>query len=293
MDKFEHLLVMISVCFTYELLDLFYSLPGPMCGYLIATINHRNVLLIGTPTVTLGLMIIGLTSNHRLFYLAYSLVGKVSANLSRVVFFYGSYSCSWFRAVRTSDVSILVLILTASSDMAVCQCVFGDACWPPSVIVCSVPCILGPSLCLEAAKQVLAAFDVTSIYGFRNRNHQQILYQLPVLHGYCMCFCLGLGVCFTFIPCLVTTSYYFHARRATAVGITACGTGVGTFYFPPLVRYLFDNLAYTEAISCVAGLYLQICVPIMFLRPESSWWVDHVSNVRLNYTLGILSTVAE
>ena len=48
----------------------------------------------------------------------------------------------------------------------------------------------------------------------------------------------GLSVCY--VSAVVIVAYYFERRRSLATGISVCGTGAGTFIFPPLVELLLQ-----------------------------------------------------
>ena len=82
---------------------------------------------------------------------------------------------------------------------------------------------------------------------------------------------LGVGYNFSFMPVLVGVSAYFDVKRPIALGIATAGAGIGTFYSAPLIRFLFDNLTYQETLTILGAISLQMCVPAMFIRPESYW----------------------
>ena len=49
------------------------------------------------------------------------------------------------------------------------------------------------------------------------------------------------------IPAMLVSAQYFDKQRASALGITACGSGVGTLTLPYIIRYLYDNYDYKGA----------------------------------------------
>lgn len=51
------------------------------------------------------------------------------------------------------------------------------------------------------------------------------------------------------------------------MGISYCGSGVGTFAIPPLVRLLFETYSWKGSLFVVAGLLLNCCVSSSLYRP--------------------------
>ncbi|XP_067951047.1 monocarboxylate transporter 12-B-like isoform X2 [Watersipora subatra] len=84
-------------------------------------------------------------------------------------------------------------------------------------------------------------------------------------------FLMGIGLNYSFIGAVVSTSAYFEAKRPTAVGLMSAGGGVGTFCIPLLARLLFDRLSYQEAVVFIGAIVLQACVPVMLIRPKAYW----------------------
>ena len=50
-----------------------------------------------------------------------------------------------------------------------------------------------------------------------------------------------------FIPAMLVSAQYFDKQRASALGITACGSGVGTLILPYVIRSFYDNYDYQGA----------------------------------------------
>ena len=70
-----------------------------------------------------------------------------------------------------------------------------------------------------------------------------------------------------YLPSIVSVGYYFERRRAVATGIAVCGSGIGTFIFAPLTKYLLDELDWKNALFVLAGIIFNGCVCGMLMRP--------------------------
>lgn len=51
----------------------------------------------------------------------------------------------------------------------------------------------------------------------------------------------GLGLALCYVTSIVIVAYYFEKKRSLATGLAACGTGIGTFIFPPFTIYLLER----------------------------------------------------
>ena len=78
---------------------------------------------------------------------------------------------------------------------------------------------------------------------------------------------------YMFFSCIVAVTMYFEKQRSTAIGIASAGAGIGTFYMPPLVRLMFDRLSYQQCTYIICAIVIQMCVPAMFIKPLSYWYV--------------------
>lgn len=70
-----------------------------------------------------------------------------------------------------------------------------------------------------------------------------------------------------YIPALLIVGFYFEQRRALANGIANSGSGVGTFLYAPLCRYLQDMYTWRGALLILAGLLLNCLVCAALFRP--------------------------
>ena len=69
------------------------------------------------------------------------------------------------------------------------------------------------------------------------------------------------------MPSVVVVNQYFEKRRSFAIGLSVCGSGVGTFVMPTLVRYLLDQYGWRGTLLIVAGMMLNCCPFSCAFRP--------------------------
>lgn len=73
--------------------------------------------------------------------------------------------------------------------------------------------------------------------------------------------CLGgLGFGMIYLPAVVFVGYYFESKRSLATGIAVCGSGFGAFIFPPLCKYLLDNLPSWKSANLVLACIILLCI---------------------------------
>ncbi|XP_041373528.1 monocarboxylate transporter 14-like [Gigantopelta aegis] len=77
----------------------------------------------------------------------------------------------------------------------------------------------------------------------------------------------GFGLGMIYLPSIVMAGYYFEKKRALATGIAVCGSGIGTFIFAPLAKYLLDEFDWKNALLIIAGIILQSAICGMLMRP--------------------------
>lgn len=53
----------------------------------------------------------------------------------------------------------------------------------------------------------------------------------------------GLGLALCYVTSIVIVAYYFEKKRSLATGLAACGTGIGTFVFPPFTIFLLEQVS--------------------------------------------------
>lgn len=140
---------------------------------------------------------------------------------------------------------------------------------------CRAVCMAGSFL--GAAAFVLSTFS-TSVnmlmmtYGVMGGAYNILDYNLIYLFTFRLCYnnyaVSGVGFGLIYLPAVVCVGYYFETKRSLATGIAVCGSGFGTFAFPPLVTMLLEAYNWKGANLILAGLILNcaVSVAISFLR---------------------------
>ena len=70
-----------------------------------------------------------------------------------------------------------------------------------------------------------------------------------------------------YLPCIVIVGFYFEKKRALATGIATCGSGIGTFFFSPLNKFLMDLYGWRNLVFIQAAIILNCAVCGMLMRP--------------------------
>lgn len=70
---------------------------------------------------------------------------------------------------------------------------------------------------------------------------------------------VGTGLCL--LTALLVSGEYFEKRKALALGITAAGSGVGQLIVPYILRFLFDEMGFSNTML-LYGRYLKSCILI-------------------------------
>ena len=81
--------------------------------------------------------------------------------------------------------------------------------------------------------------------------------------------CLGWGLSLIFTCCLAAVSTHFKRLRATALGITVSGSGLGGVCYPIMLKRLFDSVGFPWACRITAFVMLGcLVVTNIFLRSK-------------------------
>ncbi|XP_035432906.2 monocarboxylate transporter 14 [Spodoptera frugiperda] len=83
----------------------------------------------------------------------------------------------------------------------------------------------------------------------------------------------GLGLGLVYVTAVVSIAYWFEKKRNLAVGLGACGTGVGTFLYAPMTQYFIDEYGWRGTILLLSGTLLNLCVCGCVMR-DPEWWIE-------------------
>ena len=81
---------------------------------------------------------------------------------------------------------------------------------------------------------------------------------------------LGLGLCY--VTAVVSIAYWFDKKRTLAVGLGACGTGIGTFVYAPMTSYFIDEYGWRGTVLLLAGTFFNMIVCGAVMR-DPKWWI--------------------
>lgn len=81
---------------------------------------------------------------------------------------------------------------------------------------------------------------------------------------------LGLGLCY--VTAVVSIAYWFDKKRTFAVGLGACGTGIGTFVYAPMTQFFIEEYGWRGTILLLAGTFFNMCVCGCLMR-DPAWWI--------------------
>ncbi|GBP56160.1 Monocarboxylate transporter 14 [Eumeta japonica] len=82
----------------------------------------------------------------------------------------------------------------------------------------------------------------------------------------------GLGLGLVYVTAVVSIAYWFDKKRNLAVGLGACGTGVGTFIYAPMTQFFIEEYGWRGAILLLSGTLLNLCVCGTVMR-DPEWWI--------------------
>lgn len=82
----------------------------------------------------------------------------------------------------------------------------------------------------------------------------------------------GIGLGLVYVTAVVAIAYWFEKKRNLALGLGACGTGVGTFIYAPLTQYWIEEYGWRGTILLLSGTLLNLCVCGCVMR-DPEWWI--------------------
>lgn len=135
----------------------------------------------------------------------------------------------------------------------------GKTAWISSIFM-AVPLLSGPisSYLTDryGCRKVTIVGAATSCIGFLLSAVSNSMEMLFITFG----IIAGFGLSLCYVAAVVIVAYYFDKRRSFATGISVCGSGIGTFLFPPLIQYLITHYGWRGCTVLLAGILLNMCV---------------------------------
>lgn len=86
---------------------------------------------------------------------------------------------------------------------------------------------------------------------------------------------IGLGLCY--VTAVVSVAFWFDKRRTLAVGLAACGTGIGTFVYAPLTQFFIEEFGWRGSTLLLAGTFLHMCICGCLMR-DPNLWIEQQQN---------------
>jgi predicted MFS family arabinose efflux permease len=84
-----------------------------------------------------------------------------------------------------------------------------------------------------------------------------------------------------FLFLIIFKGYYFEKRRSLAMGIAVCGSGIGTFLFAPINRFLLSKYDWEGAFLIKAAIILNICICGMVMVPIYIYIINKIKMFKI------------
>lgn len=135
----------------------------------------------------------------------------------------------------------------------------GKTAWIGSIFMAS-PLLSGPIASYltdrYGCRKVTMVGSITAAIGFLLSAFCDSMEMLFITFGVIA----GLGLSLCYVAAIVIVAYYFDKKRSFATGISVCGSGIGTFIFPPIIQYLITVYGWRGCTVILAGIFLNMCV---------------------------------
>lgn len=156
----------------------------------------------------------------------------------------------------------------------------GKTAWIGSIFMAS-PLLSGPIASYltdrYGCRKVTIVGSITAAIGFLLSSVSTSMEMLFVTFGVIA----GVGLSLCYVAAVVIVAYYFDKRRSFATGISVCGSGIGTFIFPPIIQYLITEYGWRGCTVLLAGIFLNMCVCGMLMR-DLEWTTHRAKQKRKN-----------
>lgn len=156
----------------------------------------------------------------------------------------------------------------------------GKTAWIGSIFMAS-PLLSGPIASYltdrYGCRKVTIVGSITAAIGFLLSAVSNSMEMLFITFGVIA----GVGLSLCYVAAVVIVAYYFDKRRSFATGISVCGSGIGTFIFPPIIQYLIAEYGWRGCTVLLAGIFLNMCFCGMLMR-DLEWTTHRAKQKRKN-----------
>lgn len=156
----------------------------------------------------------------------------------------------------------------------------GKTAWIGSIFMAS-PLLSGPIASYltdrYGCRKVTIVGSITASIGFLLSAASNSMEMLFITFGVIA----GVGLSLCYVAAVVIVAYYFDKRRSFATGISVCGSGIGTFIFPPIIQYLISEYGWRGCTVILAGIFLNMCVCGALMR-DLEWTTHRAKQKRRN-----------
>lgn len=145
----------------------------------------------------------------------------------------------------------------------------------------AVPLLTGPIMSAlvdrYGCRTMTIVGGLISAFGFILSSYAQSITMMYITFGFIAG--LGLGLCY--VTAVVSIAYWFDKKRSLAVGLGACGTGIGTFVYAPMTQFFISEFGWRGTVLLLAGTFLNMCVCGAVMR-EPEWLAIEEQNKALS-----------
>lgn len=156
----------------------------------------------------------------------------------------------------------------------------GKTAWIGSIFMAS-PLLSGPIASYltdrYGCRKVTIVGSITAAIGFLLSSMSNSMEMLFITFGVIA----GVGLSLCYVAAVVIVAYYFDKRRSFATGISVCGSGIGTFIFPPVIQYLISEYGWRGCTVLLAGIFLNMCVCGALMK-DLEWTTHRAKQKRKN-----------
>lgn len=137
----------------------------------------------------------------------------------------------------------------------------------------AVPLLTGPIMSAfvdrYGCKNMTIIGGIISAIGFVLSSYAQSIVVVFITFG--VIAGLGLGLCY--VTAVVSIAFWFDKKRNLAVGLGACGSGIGTFVYAPLTTFLIEEFGWRGTTLLLAGTFLHMCICGAVMR-DPDWMLE-------------------